>query len=151
MLPGCKTPTNKHKGKIKVWRSGGLSHVTRLGEFAYRHAWCDMWHLTLLIVAIAFVGVTFYTNNFLFLNDVGGGGTQFVHTGGAAVSECWTKLGPEKWVKWDMLSWGSFFAFVLCFCFESLHVCTDQKVNTNTNAWLTQMQMHTMRHYTTTV
>ena len=47
-------------------------------------------------------------------------------------------------------SWGSFYAFVLHLClrFESVHVCTDRNVNTNANAWITQMA--TMRHSITT-
>ena len=51
------------------------------------------------------------------------------------------------------LSWGSFYALAFRFClrFESLYVHIDRKVNTNTNAWLTQTQKHTRRHYTTTV
>ena len=49
------------------------------------------------------------------------------------------------------LSWGSFYAFPLrlCLCFELLHMCTDQKLSANANKWLTQMQTHTRRHYTT--
>ena len=43
------------------------------------------------------------------------------------------------------LSWGSFYAFLLHFHFESLHVRTDRKINANTNAWL--MQMQTTRHF----
>ena len=52
-----------------------------------------------------------------------------------------------------VLSWGSFYAFVLRLhlCFESLHVCTDRKVNINVNAQPTQTQMLTRRHCTTTV
>ena len=50
-------------------------------------------------------------------------------------------------------NWGPFYASALHLhlCFESLHICTNRKVNANTNAWLMQTQMHTRRNYTTTV
>ena len=45
----------------------------------------------------------------------------------------------------SLKNWGSFYAFALPF--ESLHVRTDRRVNTNARL----MQTHTRRHYTTTV
>ena len=46
------------------------------------------------------------------------------------------------------LKLGSFYVFVLCLhlhC-ESLHVQSDRKVNTNTNAWLTQRDTTTVQN-----
>ena len=45
------------------------------------------------------------------------------------------------------LSWGSFYAFSLSLCFESQHVHTDRKGNTNAGL----MQTLARRHYTATV
>ena len=51
------------------------------------------------------------------------------------------------------LSWGSIYAFALLLRlgFEAIHIHTDRKVITNTNAWAMQTQTHARRHYTATV